>query len=85
MRRTLIALIALLISPALAAQPPLYTYVFAVQAPYDAGSWSIWPGNNHLTSMFGKHFLLAAPQCDIGQVDAGCLCADSADKTGHSH
>ena len=67
MRRTLIALIALLISPALAAQPPLYIYVFAVQAPYDAGAWSIWPGNNHLTSMFGKHFLLAAPQCDTGK------------------
>lgn len=67
MRRALIALIALLTSPALAAQPPLYTYVFAVQPPYNAGSWSIWPGNNHLTSMFGKHFLLAAPQCDIGK------------------
>ena len=67
MRRALIALIAILISPALAAQPPLYTYVFAVQPPYDAGAWSIWPGNNHLTSMFGKHFMLAAPQCDTGK------------------
>ena len=33
MRRTLIALIALLISPALAAQPPLYTYVLPCKLP----------------------------------------------------
>ena len=65
MRRPLIALIALLASPALAA-PPLYTYTFAVQAPYDAGSWTIWPGNGQLISMVGKHFLLSAPQCDTG-------------------
>lgn len=67
MRRSLIALwFSLLAWPALAAQPPLYTYVFSVQAPYDAGSWAIWPGNNHLISFFGKHFLLTAPQCDTG-------------------
>ena len=66
MRRTLIAIAALLAWPAMAAQPPLYTYTFAVQAPYDAGTWTIWPRNGQLVSMLGKHFLLMAPQCDIG-------------------
>ena len=66
MRRALIALIALLTSPALAAQPPLYTYVFAVQPPYNAGSWSIWPGNGQLfpwwesTSCFRRRSVIRA-------------------------
>jgi hypothetical protein len=66
MRRIVIFLMLLVAPSAVAAQPPLYTYTFAVQAPYDAGSWSIWPGNGQLVTMHGKHFLLSAPQCDTG-------------------
>ncbi len=62
----LVVAVLCLLSTARAASPPLYTYTFAVQAPYDAGSWTIWPGDNHLVSLFGKHFLLHAPQCDAG-------------------